>query len=207
MLVTPLEIPHALVVEPVIHRDPRGEFLEWFRADALAAASGRRFELLQANLSVSSKGAVRGIHFADVPPGQAKYVTVVEGSAVDILVDLRVGSPTFGASVAVPLDAVSRHAVFVPEGLGHLLAITSERATVCYLTTDVFKPDREHTIHPFDAELALPIPAFDAPVLSDRDAAAPTLAEARAAGLLPSWDDCLARYAEQAAGPAAADRP
>lgn len=201
MLVTPLHLPHAVVVEPVVHRDARGEFLEWFRADHLSAATGRAFELLQANLSVSTHGTVRGVHFADVPRGQAKYVTVVAGSIIDILVDLRVGSPTFGQSVEVPLDATDHRALFVPEGLGHLFAVTSESATVCYLATDVYKPDNEHTVSPLDPELALAIPNRDAVVLSPRDAAAPTLAEALAAGILPTWEACLERYAAAAVKP------
>src|SRR5436189_5124519 len=115
-----LDIPHAVLIEPTVHRDERGEFLEWFRADELAAAAGRRVEAVQGNLSVSSRGTVRGLHFADVPPGQAKYVTVVSGSVLDVLVDVRVGSPSLGRSIAVPRDPVDRHAVFLPEAVGHL---------------------------------------------------------------------------------------
>ncbi|TXK16245.1 dTDP-4-dehydrorhamnose 3,5-epimerase family protein [Homoserinibacter sp. GY 40078] len=203
MRATALDVPHAVLIEPVVHRDARGEFLEWFRADRLAEATGRSFELLQANLSVSSRGTVRGVHFADVPRGQAKYVTVVAGSIVDILVDLRVGSPEFGRSVAVELDSREHRALFVPEGVGHLFAVTSDEATVCYLATDVYKPESEHTVSPFDPELALAIPDPASAVLSTRDAEAPMLAEARERGLLPDWEACLARYAEAATGAAA----
>jgi dTDP-4-dehydrorhamnose 3,5-epimerase len=197
---TPLDIPHALHIQPVVHGDDRGAFLEWFRADVLAEAAGRRFDTVQANLSVSRRGTVRGVHFADVPPGQAKYVTVVHGAVRDILVDLRVGSPTFGTWQAVELDAEGHAALYLPEGIGHLFAVTSDTATVCYLTTDVYRPDRERTLSPLDAELGLELGLGPVePVLSDRDRAAPGLAELRDAGLLPGWDACLARYAEAAA--------
>jgi dTDP-4-dehydrorhamnose 3,5-epimerase len=195
MRVDELGIPHARVVEPDVHRDLRGEFTEWFRADVLAEASGRRADIVQGNLSTSARGTVRGLHFADVPPGQAKYVTVVAGAVTDVLVDLREGSPAFGRVEHVELEAASHRAVFVPEGVGHLFVVTSESATVCYLTTDVYRPASEHSITPLDPVLALPLPPAEERILSDRDRAAPTLAEARDAGLLPSWEACLERYA------------
>lgn len=196
MRVEELGIPHARVVEPVVHRDLRGEFTEWFRADLIGQAAGRRIGAVQGNLSTSSRGTVRGLHFADVPPGQAKYVTVVAGAVVDVLVDLREGSPAFGAVEHVELDVSSHRGVFVPEGVGHLFVVTSDSATVAYLTTDVYRPASEHSITPLDPQLGLDLPLTGEHILSDRDRAAPTLAEARAAGLLPSWDACLAHYAE-----------
>jgi dTDP-4-dehydrorhamnose 3,5-epimerase len=187
-----LRVPHAYEVTPVQHADSRGVFLEWFKADAFEAATGRSFDLRQSNLSVSKRGVVRGIHFADVPLGQAKYVTAVAGSVTDFIVDLRVGSPTFGEWDSVELDDVSRRCVFIGEGLGHLFVATSESATVSYLTTDVYRPGKEHGVHPLDAEIGLPLP--EGALLSDKDAAAPTLAQALAAGILPQWDDCLDLY-------------
>lgn len=207
MQVAPLPIPHAFEFTPQVHGDSRGVFLEWFRGDRLAEATGRSFELLQANISVSQRGVVRGIHFADVPAGQAKYVTAVTGSVIDILVDLRVGSPTFGATARIELDDSTRRAVFVPEGLGHLFVATSQTASVCYLTTDVYRPEREHTLSVLDESLGLELPfERDELILSERDAAAPTLEEARLAGILPTWQDCLDRYAEQAIRPHHHDR-
>jgi dTDP-4-dehydrorhamnose 3,5-epimerase len=194
MQLRPLDLPHAWVVEPEVHADERGEFLEWFRADELARATGRRVETMQANLSTSIRGTVRGLHFADVPPGQAKYVTVMAGSVLDVLVDLRVGSPAFGAVEHVELTAESHRAVFVPEGVGHLFAVTGDSATVCYLTTDVYRPGSEHTVNPLDPELGLNLPELGIPVVSPRDRAAPTLQAALEAGLLPSWDACQSRY-------------
>jgi dTDP-4-dehydrorhamnose 3,5-epimerase len=184
MKIRPLTIEGAFEVTPVQHRDPRGTFLEWYRFDALAAAVGHPLDLAQANLSTSARDVVRGIHFADVPPGQAKYVTCVAGAVLDVVVDIRVGSPTFGAWEAVPLDDEDRRAVYLAEGLGHAFCTLTEQATVAYLCSSTYRPGHEHGIHPLDRELGVAWPASE-PVLSTKDAAAPTLAEARAAGLLP----------------------
>lgn len=185
----PLGIPGAWLVEPVQHRDARGVFLEWYRGEDQLDATGQPLGLAQANLSVSSHGSVRGIHFADVPPGQAKYVTCVAGAVLDVIVDIRVGSPAFGTWEAVPLDDESRHAVYLSEGLGHAFCALSEQATIVYLCSTAYAPEREHTVHPRDPDLAIDWPV-EMPILSPRDAAAPSLADARAAGLLPDWATC-----------------
>ncbi|MEV6596537.1 dTDP-4-dehydrorhamnose 3,5-epimerase [Actinoplanes sp. NPDC051346] len=195
MKIRSLSIEGAYEVTPQQHRDGRGTFLEWYRFDALAAAVGRPLDLAQANLSTSARGVVRGIHFADVPPGQAKYLTCVAGAVLDVVVDIRVGSPTYGAWEAVPLDDQDRRAVYLAEGLGHGFCALTENATVAYLCSSTYRPGHEHGIHPLDPELGLPWPA-GVPELSAKDGAAPTLAQARAAGLLPHYDACSA-YAEQ----------
>jgi dTDP-4-dehydrorhamnose 3,5-epimerase len=197
MAVRPLRVAHCLEFTPTAHGDDRGSFAEWFRQDELAEHTGRRFELRQANLSVSRRGVVRGIHFTDVPPGQAKYVIAVAGEIVDVAVDLRVGSPTFGEWEAVRLDDRDRRAVFLPEGVGHAFAVLSESATVCYLTTDLYTPERDRSLRPTDPRLAIDFgtPA-DELVLSPKDEAAPGLDELESAGLLPRWEDCLAVYEE-----------
>src|SRR5690554_6518902 len=112
-------IPGAVAFTPKQFADDRGTFLEWYRFEPLEQALGRRLDLRQANLSVSRRGVLRGLHFAAVPPGQAKYVTAVAGSAIDYFVDVRVGSPTFGQWDSVVLDTVDRRAVFLAEGLAH----------------------------------------------------------------------------------------
>ena len=193
MQIRELALPHAWELTPVQHPDERGLFLEWFKAEEFEAATGRSFDLRQANLSVSKRGVVRGIHFAAVPIGQAKYVTCVAGSVLDVIIDIRVGSPTFGEWDAVVLDDVKRNCVFLSEGLGHLFVATSDSATVSYLTTDKYRPGSEHGINPADPALALELP--DDAIMSERDVAAPTLAEALAAGLLPTFDASLAAYA------------
>lgn len=197
MLISRLPIQGAFVVEPQIFGDERGSFFEWFRADRAAEAFGRRVDVMQANTSVSARGVVRGIHYADVPLGQAKYVTVVSGKIVDYIVDIRVGSPTFGAVETVELDSVSRRAVFLAEGLGHAFVALEDGTTVSYLVTDVFRPEREHGISPTDPALGLAFPLDrDELILSERDAAAPSLAEAEERGMLPTWEACQARYVE-----------
>jgi dTDP-4-dehydrorhamnose 3,5-epimerase len=127
-----------------------------------------------------------------VPEGQAKYVTVISGSVTDYMIDIRVGSPTFGTWDSVDLDESNRKAVFVSEGLGHFFVVTSESATVNYLVNDFYNPTREHAISPLAPVIGLP--AGDL-ILSAQDAAAPTLGEAEALGILPTWENCLAHYA------------
>ena len=134
---------------------------------------------MQTNVSVSSRGTVRGIHFADVPPGQGKYVTALAGSLVDYVVDIRVGSPTFGRWEAVTLDAVDRRAVYLSEGLGHAFCALEDGTTAMYLCTAAYNPAGEHGIHPLDPEVGLALPAGVDPLLSPKDDAAPSLAEAR----------------------------
>jgi dTDP-4-dehydrorhamnose 3,5-epimerase len=187
-----LAVPNAYEVTPVQHGDERGTFLEWFRESPFEAATGHPLPLRQANLSVSRQGSVRGVHFADVPPGQAKYVTCVTGAALDVVVDLRVGSPTFGRWDSVLIDDLTRRAVYVAEGLGHAFMALSEWATVAYLCSEGYAPEREHGVHPLDPALGIEWPADVPPLLSAKDAAAPGLQEATAS--LPSYEQCIARY-------------
>ena len=184
-----LAVAGAFEITPTRHGDPRGLFMEWYRVDHLAAELGHPFSLAQANMSVSARGVVRGIHFADVPPGQAKYVTCVRGAVLDVVVDLRVGSPTFGQWEGVRLDDADRRAVYLSEGLGHGFCALSDEATLTYLCSTTYSPEREHGVHPLDAELGIDWPVAT-PLLSDRDAAAPTLAEAAERGLLPDYAVC-----------------
>jgi dTDP-4-dehydrorhamnose 3,5-epimerase len=189
MKIRPLTVEGAFEITPTQFHDPRGTFLEFYRHDLLTAAVGHPLDLAQANVSVSVRDAVRGIHFADVPPGQAKYLTCVSGAVLDVVVDLRIGSPTFGAWDSVLMDDVDRRATYVAEGLGHGFCALTENATVTYMCSATYRPGHEHGIHPLDPELGIVWPAR-VPLLSTKDAAAPTLAEARAAGLLPHYDAC-----------------
>jgi dTDP-4-dehydrorhamnose 3,5-epimerase len=191
----PTSIGGAWTFTPAVHRDDRGYFLEWFRAAELSESLGYRPDIAQANCSVSRRGVVRGVHFASVPPGQAKYVTCVSGAVLDVIVDVRVGSPTYGRWEAVPLDDTSRRAVFLAEGLGHAFTAVSDEATVIYLCSTPYSPGREHGVHPLDPDIGIEWPADTEPVLSGKDAAAPTLDEARRAGLLPVYADCEAHLA------------
>ena len=188
----PISIGGAWTFTPALHRDDRGCFLEWFRAAELSESLGYRPEVAQANCSVSRRGVVRGVHFASVPPGQAKYVTCVSGAVLDVIVDVRVGSPSYGHWEAVRLDDTSRRAVFLAEGLGHAFTAISDEATVIYLCSTPYSPGREHGVHPLDPDIGIEWPTDAKPVLSGKDAAAPTLEQARQAGLLPAYADCEA---------------
>ena len=185
----PLGISGAYHVRNVVHADDRGEFVEWFRIDKMEAATGYRFPVSQANLSRSARGVVRGIHFADVPPGQAKLVTCLSGAIRDIVVDIRVGSPTFGTWEAVDLDSASRDAVLLPVGVGHAFVAKDDNTLVAYLVSDVYTPHAEHGIHPLDSDLAIDFGfTHDELLLSPKDQDAPTLADAKSQGLLPTFD-------------------
>lgn len=186
-----LTIDGAWVFTPRIHRDDRGSFLEWFRADELAGRLAYRPDVAQGNCSVSRQGVVRGIHFADVPPGQAKYVTCVSGAILDVVVDLRVGSPTFARWEATRLDDDARRALYLSEGLGHAFMALTESATVLYLCTTGYVPGREHGVHPLDPVIGITWPDQANLILSEKDAAAPGLNEARDLGLLPDYGECV----------------
>jgi dTDP-4-dehydrorhamnose 3,5-epimerase len=194
MEVVELSVPDAYAVTPRQHHDDRGLFAEWFKEDAFAKATGRRMDLRQANVSVSRRGTLRGIHYADVPPSQAKYVFCARGAVLDVVVDIRVGSPAFGRWEAVRLDDVDRRAVFLSEGLGHAFLALTDDATVTYLCSEGYAPGREHGVNPLDAELGIDWPiARDELLLSPKDEAAPTVAAA--ADVLPRYDDCQELYA------------
>ncbi|WP_441245630.1 dTDP-4-dehydrorhamnose 3,5-epimerase [Kitasatospora sp. McL0602] len=185
-----LAIPGAFEITPQLHGDPRGLFMEWYRFDKLAEVVGHPLRFAQGNLSVSARGVVRGIHFADVPPGQAKYVSCVRGAVLDVVVDLRVGSPAFGRWEFVRLDDADRRSVYVPEGVGHGFCALTDDATLSYVCSETYSPTGEHAVHPLDPDLAIKWPQ-DMPQLSDRDDAAPSLADALTSGLLPSFEACM----------------
>lgn len=196
MQIRELEIPDAYEITPRQHPDDRGLFFEFYRFDRLQEAVGHSLDLKQGNTSVSRRGSVRGIHFADIPPSQAKYVMAPRGAVLDFVIDIRVGSPTFGKWDSVLLDDTDRRAIYVAEGLGHCFVALTDDATVSYLVTDVYNPTREHGINPLDGEIGLefPVPA-DELLLSPKDTDAPGLSEAAEAGLLPTWDEARAFYA------------
>ncbi|MFF5107486.1 dTDP-4-dehydrorhamnose 3,5-epimerase [Streptosporangium sp. NPDC000509] len=190
-----LGIEGAWVFEPEVFPDDRGSFHEWFRAESFREATGRPLALSQANYSVSRRGTLRGVHFADVPPSQAKYLKCVKGAVFDVVVDIRVGSPTFGRWESVILDDKDHRAVYVSEGLGHAFMALTDDATVVYLCSEGYAPRREHGIDPLDPELGIDWPAGVTPLLSDKDATAPTFSEARRQGLLPAYEECSRFYA------------
>ena len=189
MQIRELKIPDSFEITPRQFPDDRGVFLEWYRFDRLDEAVGHRLDLAQGNTSVSRRGVVRGIHFADVPPGQAKYVTATHGAVLDYVIDIRVGSPTFGQWDSVLLDDVDRRAIYISEGLGHCFVALTDDATVSYLVSSTFNAEREHGINPLDEEIGLVFPkAGGELLLSPKDTEAPGLSEAAGSGLLPTWE-------------------
>ena len=189
-----LNVPGAWEITPRQFGDDRGTFMEWFKEPAFTAALGHGLNLAQANCSVSAAGVLRGVHYADVPPGQAKYVFCAAGAVLDVIVDLRVGSPTFGTWDSVLLDDVDRRAVYLSEGLGHAFLSLADGSTVVYLCSEGYAPDREHGIHPLDPDLAIAWPTEGRDgrplelTLSGKDEQAPSLAQALAEGALPRAD-------------------
>ena len=189
-----LVISGAFEFTPRTFPDDRGMFVSPYQGDAVLEAIGHRMAVAQTNHSVSRRGTIRGVHFADVPPSQAKFVYCPRGALLDVVVDIRVGSPTFGQWDAVRLDAVECKAVYVPEGLGHAFIALEDDTAMNYLCSTPYNPPAEHGITPMDPALDLPWPADIEPLLSPKDLAAPTLEQAREAGLLPLYSDCLAYY-------------
>ncbi|QUR66461.1 dTDP-4-dehydrorhamnose 3,5-epimerase [Mycobacterium spongiae] len=191
MQVRELAIPGAWEITPTIHGDSRGVFFEWLTDQGFRGFAGHHLDVRQANCSVSSAGVLRGLHFAELPPSQAKYVTCVSGSLFDVVVDIRLGSPTFGRWDSVLLDDRDRRTIYISEGLAHGFLALEDNSTVMYLCSAEYSPQREHTIRATDPTLAIdwPLVGGVAPSLSDRDAAAPSFDDVRASGLLPTWEE------------------
>jgi dTDP-4-dehydrorhamnose 3,5-epimerase len=194
MEVRELAVPDAYEFTPRKFHDSRGTFLEWFRADIVAETIGHRLEIAQSNQSVSKRGSVRGIHFAEVPPSQAKYVYCPSGAILDVIVDIRAGSPTFGVVDTVRLDDVERRAVYLSEGLGHAFVALTDNAVATYLCSTNYSPEREHGVNPLDPAIGIRWPSDLELLLSDKDRDAPSLAEAADKGLLPTYAECKAFY-------------
>ena len=189
MKAKPLEISGAWEVELKKFDDSRGFFFESFRSDFSHDTFGRKFTVKQTNTSVSAKGAVRGIHYALVPPSQAKYVQCQKGSIMDYVIDIRIGSPTFGKSLSIELNSDTPRAIFIEEGLAHAFVALEDETVVTYLVNENFNPEREKGINPFDKELAINWPKMDL-LLSEKDKTAISLTKAKELDLLPSFVEC-----------------
>jgi dTDP-4-dehydrorhamnose 3,5-epimerase len=193
VLIEETTIAGAFSVTPEQHRDDRGAFLEWFRSDRFVEQTGHRFSIAQANCSVSAAGTIRGIHFAQLPPSQAKYVACPSGAILDVVIDVRVGSPTFGQWDAVLLDDQDRKALYLAEGLGHAFIALQDGTVVNYLCSAPYAPGREHGVHPLDPTIGIDWPTVGrdgSPLthaLSPKDDQAPPLADLVDSGLLPTY--------------------
>jgi epimerase EvaD len=183
-----LAVTGAYVFHPDVFHDERGDFASPYQERAFAAAVGRPlFPVAQASRNVSRRGVVRGIHYTLTPPGTAKYIHCPAGRALDMVVDLRVGSPTFARWDAVELSAGTATAVYIPPGVGHAFAALEDGTVVSYLLSAEYRAADELTLSVFDEEIGLRLPEGPPPILSDRDRTAPTLGQAAAAGLLPVY--------------------
>ena len=194
MRITALGVADAYRIVPDRISDSRGTFQESLRRSSLAEVMGRPFPVAQINYSVSHRGVLRGIHGARVPPGLGKIVTCVRGAVLDVVVDLRVGSPTFGGYDITWQDARDGTSVVIPEGLGHAFLALTDDAAMCYLCSGEYDPAIVIDVNPLDPELRLPWGLAGAPVMSAKDAGAPTLAAAAQLGILPAYEDCLTLY-------------
>ena len=188
MTLQEMSISGAYLVTHKVFPDERGLFREWFKAEEVELID-KSFSVKQANYSISNQYVIRGIHYSLAPQGQAKIVTCASGRIVDVLVDLRVGSPTYLKVEYVELAEELGKVVFVPTGVGHGFFVKSETAAVVYLTSSGYAPDYEKAISPMDPELGInwPIPEGELGIISKADTEAPALTEAKEAGTLPAF--------------------
>jgi dTDP-4-dehydrorhamnose 3,5-epimerase len=186
MELTPLGIEGAWLAQSPVWKDDRGFFREWFKAEDINSVTGRDFAIEQANISLSSKGTLRGIHYSIAPRGQAKWITCVSGSIQDVIVDIRSDSKTFGQWVDTELRGDSGKAVFISEGLGHGFLALEDNTTVAYLISTPFSPDHEFEINPLDQKIGIKWGIEISHLkISNKDMGAPTMAERLIEGELP----------------------
>ncbi|QUQ69274.1 dTDP-4-dehydrorhamnose 3,5-epimerase family protein [Kutzneria sp. CA-103260] len=183
-----LAVEGAIEFTPRAFPDDRGKFLSPYQEEAFIEAHGSPlFPVAQTNHSVSRRGVVRGVHYTMTPPGVAKYVYCARGKALDIVVDIRVGSPTFGQWDSVLMDQQDHRAMYFPVGVGHTFVALEDDTVMAYMISGRYVAQDEMALSPVDPALGLPIGLDVEPILSDRDQVAPTLAEARRRGLLPDY--------------------
>jgi NDP-hexose 3,5-(Or5-) epimerase len=185
--IEPMAVLDAYRITPLHRPDRRGSFYEAWRLGDLGAATGHPFEVRQVNFSVSRRHTLRGFHGTTYPPGQAKLVTCVRGAAFDVAIDLRIGSPTFGGFDVTLQEAGSGVGVYLADGLGHAFLALTEDTCMNYLCSTEYVPGTMIDVQAIDPDLGVPWPLDGEPVRSDKDAAAPTLAEVAAAGILPRY--------------------
>ena len=181
---TELGIPGLFLLESPVWGDERGFFREWFKFGDFED-EGIEFHARQANLSMSQRNVVRGLHYSLAPEGQAKVVTCVYGELDDVIVDVRVGSPSFGSWEMVHLAAREERSVLLPVGVAHGFCVTSEQAALSYLLSSPFNADAELEINPFDVEVDVAWSIPGEAIVSEKDASAPSLAQRLGANELP----------------------
>jgi dTDP-4-dehydrorhamnose 3,5-epimerase len=186
MKLTPLGIEGVWLAESPVWSDDRGFFREWFKSEDIKKETGRDFGIEQANISLSSKGTLRGIHYSIAPRGQAKWITCITGSIKDVIVDLRPNSKSFGQWIGIELNGNSGKAVLISEELGHAFLALSDNTAVSYLVTTPFSPTHEYAINPLDEKIAINWGLKTSELkISDKDRNAPSLSERLIEGNLP----------------------
>ena len=185
MSARPLSIHGAWLLQSRVFADDRGTFSEWFKSSLLTELTGESFEPVQANVSVSNAGVIRGIHYSLAPRGQAKLVTVLRGSILDVAIDVRVGSPTFGKYQSVTMAAGDGQAMFLRHDMAHAFQALEDNTVVSYLVSSEYSPTEEKEISPMCTRLSINWDASMRPVLSEKDRAAPDLDQQHTSELLP----------------------
>ena len=174
----PQSIPDVIVIEPQIHGDERGYFAETFRQDKLEQALGYRVNFVQDNESKSSKGVLRGLHFQSAPHAQSKLVRVIEGSVLDVAVDIRKGSSTFGQHIAVELSGDNKKQLFIPRGFAHGFVVLTDTVTFAYKVDNYYSHECERGLAFDDKQLNINWRLeADELKLSAKDIKQPTLIE------------------------------
>ena len=151
----PQTIPDIILIEPTLHGDERGYFAETFRQDLFNDALGKRINFIQENESKSSKGVLRGLHYQVAPFSQSKLLRVIEGAVLDVVVDIRKSSPTFGQHLAIELTADNKRQLFVPQGFAHGFVVLSDSATFTYKVDSYYAPEYERGIAFNDQDLKI----------------------------------------------------
>jgi dTDP-4-dehydrorhamnose 3,5-epimerase len=168
MKVWPSDIPEVLLLEPRVHQDERGFFLESYNRRTFEQATGLSLEFVQDNQSFSVRNVLRGLHYQILQP-QGKLIQVMAGEIYDVAVDLRRSSPSFGKWIGVTLAGGSHRMLWIPQGFAHGYIVLSEHAIVLYKTTDYYAPEHERTILWNDPALGIKWPLEGEPMVSDKD--------------------------------------
>lgn len=185
-----IDIVGSFLFFPKVFEDDRGSFSESFKQDFFVDATGAAFSVLQINTSVSKAKTLRGIHTAEMPPGQAKYVMCSSGEIDDFVIDLRKGSPTYLMWQKINLNSISRQALFIPAGIGHGFVAKSDIAVVTYLCDHAYSPAGEFGINPFDADLGIDWEIdSDQVIMSEKDRQAPDFYSEEIQSRLPTYSD------------------
>jgi dTDP-4-dehydrorhamnose 3,5-epimerase len=174
------EIPDVVIIEPLVHGDNRGYFVETFRADKLEEFLGYKINFCQDNESKSSRGVLRGLHYQLHPAAQTKLVRVIQGSVLDVAVDIRKASPTFGKHVSVELNSENKRQLLVPRGFAHGFVVLEDNTTFAYKVDNYYSPENDRGIAFDDKELSIDwnIPHAELN-LSSKDISQPKLGEAK----------------------------